>query len=81
MPLPSAPYWYSSADVRASKLISPPPATSTVPFANSVAVCEDRTVVRLPVSEKFSVAGSNNSAAAWLTFAEDPPLTARGRRF
>ena len=42
-------------------LSAPPPATSTSPLGNSVAVCAARPVLRLPVGVKVPVAGSRTS--------------------
>jgi hypothetical protein len=39
-----------------------PPATNTIPFCNSVAVCPNRPVARIPVTLKVCEDGLNTSA-------------------
>ena len=49
---------YSSALAETSKLLSNPPAASTMPLVNKVALCSSRAVLRLPVILQLPVAGS-----------------------
>ena len=60
---------YSSGLARAAPLLSIPPATSTFPLPNSVAVWENLATFMLPVAVKVPAAGSYNSA-----LAGNPPL-------
>src|SRR5258707_3700659 len=59
---------YSSALLRKLTPLNPP-ATSTLPLGNNVAVCARRAVLRLLVALQVPVAGSYSSA-----LASSPPL-------
>ena len=56
---------YKSAEVEGSapKKLLPPPVMRTFPFGRSVAVCESRPIVMLPVGAKLPVTGSYKAAA------------------
>jgi len=55
---------YNSALARMPILGPNPPATSTIPLGNKVAVCCSRPVFRLPVVAQVPLAESYNSALA-----------------
>ena len=68
---------YSSAVAVAKALKTPPPATSTSPFASNVAVWCTRAVAMLPVAVHILVVGSYCSAVAVMKEAllTPPPAT------
>jgi hypothetical protein len=66
----------NSSALASSPLTPNPPATSTIPLGSSVAVCEVRAVLRLPVGVQVPLAGSYSSALAeTLTLLSNPPAT------
>ena len=57
------------------KVISSPPATSTMPLGNKVAVFADRPLFRLPVRVQLPLTGSYSSALARMPLLVLPPAT------
>jgi len=67
---------YSSALAEGFKLVSSPPATSTIPLDSNVAVCSSRAVLRLPVAVQVPLVGSYSSALAEaVKLLSTPPAT------
>ena len=66
---------YSSVLAEASKLLSNPPATRTIPSGSKVAVWSQRAVLRLPVAVQVPLAGSYSSALASVPTKLAPPAT------
>ena len=57
------------------KVISSPPATSTMPLGNNVAVFADRPLFRLPVRVQLPLTGLYSSALARMPLLVLPPAT------